>query len=61
MVVSGHFRDGFESIAGSIHNIEHPGTLFTFEWANLGFERLRPLYPLDMQAQLLDEGARPRL
>jgi microcystin degradation protein MlrC len=41
---TGHFRDGFQPIAGSIFNVDHGETLFTMDYAKLtqGFTRLGP-------------------
>ena len=49
---TGHFRDGFEPIAGSIFNVDHGGSLFTFDYTQLGFRRFgRPLFPIDDAAE----------
>eukprot|EP01043_Picozoa_sp_COSAG02_P019641 COSAG02_NODE_953_length_15689_cov_112.180564_12_plen_634_part_00 len=50
---TGHFRDGFERIAGSIFNVDHAETLFTFNFAQLEFRRFgRPLFPINDAAEL---------
>jgi microcystin degradation protein MlrC len=42
-----HFRSGFESIAGSIHNIDTRAIL-THDLSQLTYHRRRPMYPLDL-------------
>ncbi len=47
---TGHFRSGFEPIAGSIFNVDAQG-LLAQSFADLPFTRLgRPMYPLDESA-----------
>ena len=46
---TGHFRSGFEAIAGSIHNVDTV-SLLPQDWDKIGFTRVQPLYPLDMGA-----------
>jgi len=49
---TGHFRSGFEPIAGSIYNVDTAGQL-SQDFANLPYTRLgRPVYPLDVEAPL---------
>ena len=49
---TGHFRSGFEPIAGSIYNVDAAGR-FSQDFANLPYTRLgRPVYPLDVDAPL---------
>jgi len=47
---TGHFRSGFEPIAGSIYNVD-TASLFTQDFRKLPFTRLaRSVYPLDADA-----------
>ncbi len=47
---TGHFRSGFEPIAGSIHNVDAKGLLGQ-SFSDLPYQRLgRPMYPVDPQA-----------
>lgn len=47
---TGHFRSGFEPIAGSIYNVDAAG-LLTHEFRRLPFRRLgRKIYPIDRDA-----------
>jgi microcystin degradation protein MlrC len=49
---TGHFRSGFEPIAGSIYNVDTAGQL-SQDFASLPYTRLgRPVYPLDVEAPL---------
>lgn len=49
---TGHFRSGFEPIAGSIFNVDAAG-LFPQDFTKLPFERLgRKVYPMDRDATL---------
>jgi len=49
---TGHFRSGFEPIAGSIHNVD-AASLLTQDFSKLPFTRLgRKMYPLDADAVL---------
>jgi microcystin degradation protein MlrC len=50
---TGHFRSGFESIAGSIFNVECNG-LFSQDFSKLPYKNLgRPVYPLDKNIKFL--------
>lgn len=42
---TGHFRSGFESIAGSIHNID-TNSLLPQDWTKIDYKRIPPLFPL---------------
>ena len=47
---TGHFRSGFESIAGSIFNVDASG-LFTQDFREIPYSRLgRPVYPIQKTA-----------
>lgn len=47
---TGHFRSGFEPIAGSIYNVDAAG-LLPFDFGRLPFQRLgRKIYPMDKDA-----------
>ena len=49
---TGHFRSGFEAIAGSIFNVDSVSML-SQDWTKLGFKRLgRAVYPLDQGVEL---------
>ncbi len=49
---TGHFRSGFESIAGSIFNVDASG-LFTQDFHSIPYECLgRPMYPLKTSPEL---------
>jgi microcystin degradation protein MlrC len=42
---TGHFRSGFERIAGSIHNID-TNSLLPQDWSKIDYKRIPPLFPL---------------
>ena len=51
---TGHFRSGFESIAGSIFNVDASG-LFTQDFHSIPYGRLgRPMYPLKTSPELFE-------
>jgi len=41
-----HFRSGFETVAGSIHNVDAQA-IHSHDFARLPYKRRRPLYPVD--------------
>ena len=48
---TGHFRSGFEPIAGSIFNVDEPAP-FTQDFASLPFHRLgRRVFPMHSEAE----------
>ena len=51
---TGHFRSGFESIAGSIFNVDASG-LFTQDFHSIPYKCLgRPMYPLKTDPELFE-------